>query len=116
MEVKIRVDGDPDGLALASLQRWLAQDTDVTRETTVRIEATTCSSGDMGGMLDTITAMVNNGIALGSLIVAYQAWRDSRPQRCRVILERGDIRIDLSDTSPEMVNDLVKALSQPEEQ
>jgi hypothetical protein len=69
----------------------------------------------MGGMLDAITAMVNDGIALGSLIVAYQAWRDSRSRRRTVIIERGKIRIDLSDTSPEMVSDLVKALGQSEQ-
>lgn len=115
MEVKIRVYDDPDGLALPSLHRWLAQDTDLPRGTIVRLDLAACTTSDMGGTLDAITAMVNDGIALGSLIVAYQAWRDSRSQQRKVIIEYGKIRVDLSDTSPEIVSDLVKALSQSEE-
>ena len=68
MEVKIRVYDDPDGLVLPSLHRWLAQDTDVTRGTIVHLDVAARTTGDMGGVLDAITAMVNDGIALGSLI------------------------------------------------
>jgi hypothetical protein len=91
VDARITLGGDPDGEALTSLYRWLDRDRDVTVSLVPAAEL----PGDMGGGFEVIAAVLSNGIALGSLIVAYLSWRDSRPKPPPVRIEYGGVVITI---------------------
>jgi hypothetical protein len=111
MEYRIRVDSDDDGRSLASLHRWLTDDADVTRHVAIQLASRPVRPGEMGPVLDTIVASANDGIALGSLIVAYLSWRGSRTDAPAARIERDGVVVSLRDCSPETVGRIVEALS-----
>lgn len=111
MELKIHVTGDEGGLGLTSLYQWLIQDPDVRQSADLRLEPAAGETGEMGIAFDAITAIVSNGIALGSLIVAYMTWRDSRVKSPQVSIQNTHIAFTLNDSTPETVSYLVEALS-----
>ena len=104
-EVSILVD-DP-----GSLYRWLTLDPEVRRDATVRRVPAPAKAGDMGGTLDVINVVLGNGIAIGSLLVAVAAWRESRPRPPVTRIERDGISIVIEDASPETVRRVVDALT-----
>jgi hypothetical protein len=69
----------------------------------------------MGGAFDAISVLFSNAIALGSLIVAYMSWRDTRPQSQVVSIELDGIVVNLTDATPDTVGRMVAALSQQRE-
>jgi len=108
---RFRVEGDDEGQALNSLHQWLMQDPDVTRWSTVSLEAGDTVAGEMGPVFDVLTVALSNSIALGNLIVAYLSWRDSRPRSPTVSIERDGVVVSLADSSPQTVSRIVEALS-----
>ena len=78
VEVIVASEDDEDGRS-AALRRWLLVDEELRGR--VRFPTRPGAVGSMGPVLDIIDAVVSNGIAMGSLVVAIQAWRDSRPGR-----------------------------------
>lgn len=115
MEVRILVDSEDQGLALTSLCRWLTDDVEVTRSAEVSLQPAADDPSEMGGAFEAINAIVSDSIALGSLIVAYQSWRDSRAQRHIVYIEDDRIRLNISGSTPATVEYIVKALCAPED-
>jgi hypothetical protein len=111
-DYRILIDGDDEGQDLMSLYRWLTDDPDVTSQATLRIESRVATPGEMGGAFDAIIAVLSDGIALGSLIVAYQSWRDSRPRQSSVSIEFHGAVVNLTDGTPETVKRIVEALSE----
>jgi hypothetical protein len=105
------MEGDDEGQALASLHQWLAEDLDVIRGSAVSLEAGETGPGEMGPVFDMVTVVISNGTALGSLIVAYLSWRDSRPHSPKVSIERDGVVVSLADSSPETVSRVFEALS-----
>jgi len=59
-----------------------------------------------------IMAIISNSIALGSLIVAYQSWRDARVQSPKITIEIEDVTVDLTDSSEETVIQIVHQLGE----
>jgi hypothetical protein len=113
VDCRIRIDGDDEGQELLSLHRWLADDPDVTSQAVLRLEPRAATGfGEMGGAFDAVVAVLSDGIALGSLIVAYQSWRDSRPRPPAVSIECRGTVVSLADGSPGTVRRLVEALSE----
>ena len=110
-EFRFRMEDDDEGQALASLHQWLVQDPDVTRWSTVSLEAGGNVPGEMGPVFDVVTVVLSNSIALGSLIVAYLSWRDSRPRPPTVSIERDGVVVSLAGSSPETVSRVIEALS-----
>jgi hypothetical protein len=113
LECRIWIDGDDEGQDLPSLHRWLTDDPDVARRSIVYLEPREAArTGEMGGVFDAIIAVLSDGIALGSLIVAYLSWRDSRPRPPAVSIECGGAVVNLTDGSPEAVSRIVAALTE----
>lgn len=110
MKLCISIDGD-DEEALVSLQRWLASDPELSRSSTFRLVPAETSPEEMGGLFDLISAVVSDGTALGSLIMAYLSWRDSRPHPPAVRIERDGVVVNLADYSPEMMSEVLEALT-----
>ena len=107
----IRVDGD-DQNALGSLQRWLAGDPELRRSSTFELVPSHPSPGEMGPVFDVINAVISDGTGLGSLIVAYLAWRDSRPHAPAVRIERDGVVVNLAEGSPEAIDEVLSALGE----
>jgi hypothetical protein len=111
VEIRIRAAEDEGSLDLSSLYQWLVQDPDVRQSVVVRLEPAAGNVGEMGVGFDAIIAIVSNAIALGSLIVAYMSWRDSRQKSPSVSIQNINTVFNLSDSSPETVSRIVEALS-----
>lgn len=111
MDLRISMDGD-DEEALVSLQRWLADDPDLRRSSTFRLVPSRSGHGEMGPVFDVISAVVSDGTGLGSLIVAYLAWRDSRPHAPAVRIERDGVVVSLTEHSAEAVGEVLDALGE----
>jgi hypothetical protein len=112
LDCRILIDGDDEGQDLMSLHRWLTDDPEVARQAVVRLEpGAAARPGEMGGAFDAVIAVLSDGIALGSLIVAYLSWRDTRPRPPAVSIECGGTVVNLTDGSPETVSRMVAALT-----
>ncbi|MFJ8648987.1 hypothetical protein ACIRNI_23055 [Streptomyces sp. NPDC093546] len=112
MQVDIVVQTGGDDRIVASLYRWLAQDPDVARHTTVTLVPGPERAGDMGGAFEIINAVVANSIALSSLAVACATWRGSRGTATAPVVRitRGDVTVTVENGSPDEVSGIVDAL------
>lgn len=104
-EVRIGVD---EGSVLA-LYQWLAEDSDVRRNTALSL-AHGGRPGDMGG-LEVINVVVSNVIAFSGLVVAITSWWGSRTNAPPVEIERDGVRVIVNDDSPETIQRVIEALS-----
>ncbi|MEU8763595.1 hypothetical protein [Streptomyces sp. NPDC048659] len=102
MEFRVVVAGP--GRELTSLHRWIAQDREVVRETRVTLSAAPLRDGDMGADFESVSAVVSNALALGSLVVAVLAWRDSRPTPPSVRIERDGTAVELTGDAADAEN------------
>jgi hypothetical protein len=95
---------------LRSLQGWLRADPDVRRSAAVEVRGGVPEPGQMGTGLDVLQLVTGNGWSAASFVLAVAAWRQSRPQRPRVEIRRGDTVVVLTDCSEEEVERAVRAL------
>lgn len=105
VEVIVANEDDEDARS-AALRRWLLVDEELRGR--VRFPTRPGAAGSMGPVLDIIDAVVSNGVAMGSLAVAIQAWRDSRPGRPRVIIRRGDVSVEVDGDDPESMRAVLR--------
>lgn len=80
-----------DDQALVSLYRWLSRDAAMARYGQVTVQATRQQPGGMGAAFDVINAVFADAGALagiGSLLVAYCAWRETRTQAPAFTIEK----------------------------
>lgn len=111
MNLLISIDGDGQG-TLGSLHRWLVADPELRRSSAFELVASHPQPGEMGPVFDVINAVISDGTGLGSLIVAYLAWRDSRPHAPAIRIERDNVVVSLSEGSPEAIDKALTALSE----
>jgi hypothetical protein len=111
LRVTITLADDPDNQAIASLKRWLSRDPDVVHGALISTKRLGSTSGEMNAWFDAISALVSDGTALGSLIVAYQSWRDSRPQPPSATIECNGTVVHLFDSTPEKIEQIVIKLA-----
>jgi Effector Associated Constant Component 1 len=108
-------EGAPEGAeveAARSLTRWLLMEPEL-RGVEVRPGAADPGAGQMGEVLDVLNVVLSNGIALGSLVTAIAAWRDSRRGGTRVRIERGGTSVVIEGGSAEEVLRIVARLEPP---
>ncbi|MFJ9742557.1 hypothetical protein [Streptomyces sp. NPDC101166] len=98
-------------MELRSLQNWLRADPVVRRSTVVEVRGNVPEPGEMGTGLDVLGLVTENGWSAASFVLAVAAWRQSRPQRPRVEIRRGDTVIVLSDCSQEEIERATRALA-----
>ncbi|MER5260403.1 hypothetical protein [Streptomyces sp. NPDC002855] len=95
---------------LRSLQGWLRADPVVRRSVVVGVRGGVQGPGEMGTALDVLGLVTGNGWSAASFVVAVAAWRQSRPQRPRVEIRRGETVIVLAEGSQEEIARAVRAL------
>jgi hypothetical protein len=98
-------------MELRSLQSWLRADPVVRRSTEVEVGGNVPGPGEMGTALDVLGLVTGNGWSAASFVLAVAAWRQSRPQRPRVEILRGDTVIVLTDCSQEEIEQATRALA-----
>ncbi|GAB3007012.1 hypothetical protein GCM10023080_085970 [Streptomyces pseudoechinosporeus] len=108
MRLEVRV-GSAAG-ELRSLRGWLRADPEVGRSAVVGVEAGVPGPGEMGTGLDVLQLVTGNGWSAASFVLAVVAWRQSRPQRPRVEIRRGETVVVLTDCSQEEIERAVRAL------
>ncbi|CAL9327882.1 hypothetical protein SUDANB43_07412 [Streptomyces sp. enrichment culture] len=64
----------------------------------------------MGTALDVLQLVTGNGWSAASFVLAVAAWRQTRPQRPRVEIRRGDTVIVLTDCSEQEIQQATRAL------
>jgi hypothetical protein len=106
---RVRIGVDED--AVLPLYRWLTEDPDVRRDTSLSLSGEQ-RPGEMSGALEVINVVLSNTIAFSSLVVAIAAWRESRRGAPPVEIERDGVRVTVHDGSPETVRRVVEALSE----
>jgi hypothetical protein len=110
MELRMFIEGDADGTQLTSLGRWLADDP-ATAPLVIALEQTgEPVPGSGGAPVDVIGAAADDAAGIGSLVVAYLAWRESRPGRPRARIEHDGAFVLLTDITPDDVDAVVRRL------
>jgi hypothetical protein len=109
-DVIVTVAAGPGGdEAIRDFYRWLRSDVDVARNAEVALADTGAGDGAMGP-LEIINVILSNATALSSLAIAYANWRRSRAESAdtaaRLRFSTQDVRIELSDASPEAIDSL----------
>lgn len=96
-------DGDQ---AVASLYRWLSRDAAVATCGQVRVESIGPQPGEMGSVLDVVTVVFSDAGAaagVGSLLVAYRAWRDTRTRAPALTVEKDGVTLVVNEGSEEEI-------------
>ncbi|MEU3829801.1 hypothetical protein AB0F36_31480 [Streptomyces sp. NPDC029080] len=108
--VRLEVRVDSAAGELRSLQGWLRADPEVRRSAAVEVGGGVPGPGEMGTGLDVLGLVTGNGWSAASFVLALVAWRESRPQRPRVEVRRGDVTVVLTDCSEEEIERVVRVL------
>ncbi|MFG2644543.1 hypothetical protein ACGFYP_26650 [Streptomyces sp. NPDC048370] len=111
MRVDVRVSAEDD--ELRSLHQWLRTDADIRRSSSLSLQEQRPAPGQMGGLLDVIQLVTDNGWSAASFVVALAAWKRTRPQDPRIEIRRGDTVIVLTQCSEDEINRAIQALEGP---
>ncbi|MFF2308177.1 hypothetical protein ACFVVP_37435 [Streptomyces sp. NPDC058128] len=108
--VRLEVRVQSDAKELRSLQGWLRSDPDVRRTAATEVQGSAPRPGEMGSALDVLQLVTGNGWSAASFVLALVAWRQTRPQRPRVEIHRGDTVIVLTDCTADEIERATRAL------
>lgn len=115
MQLVISPIEDSDGEALASLYQWLSGDAEVSRHGRLSAEAVRHQPGDMGVAIDVINAVfadTSAAAAIGSLLVAYRAWRDTRTHAPAIKIEKDGVTVLVDRRSDNEIRQILESLLQ----
>ena len=110
MRFRIEPVDNEDPATAASLYRWLRDDPDSRRDLDVALDSEP-RPGQMGAF-DVITALVTESTGIGSLAVAFAAWRDSRRRPPTVKVSLGADAVVLSADSVEQLTAALTELAE----
>ncbi|MEU9603226.1 hypothetical protein [Streptomyces sp. NPDC048057] len=110
MELSLTIEGEGTGDDVASLYRWLSQDSDVTSQIDVRQGRSVSRPGEMSSALEVISLVTGNTIALANLWVAVRTWRSTRRPTPEVRIEHRGTSVTVNSDDPEKVRQLLAAL------
>lgn len=113
MQLIISAVGVSDGQAAASLYRWLSRDATLARYGQVSARTVGERPGDMGAAVDVINAVLADAGAaagIGSLLVAYRAWRDTRTLAPSFVIEKDGVRVVVNQGSEKEVQQVLNAM------
>jgi len=103
MLVQVRVGGDESEPELRGLYGWLAQEPAVRSTASVSLVERPGRPGEMGGWLDAVQLVTDNGWSAASFVLSVVTWRQTRPRPPRVVIRRGDLEISLADGSDDEI-------------
>ncbi|TQL97297.1 hypothetical protein FB559_2876 [Actinoallomurus bryophytorum] len=110
MAINVYMSGDQAEQELRSLFAWLQQESSVRRQALLSLESTPPAAGEMGGVLEGIKVVADEGFQAANFAIAYASWRATRSKRPKVTIKQAGIEITLDDADPETVEKIVTAL------
>jgi len=114
MQVRVRLE-QPDVPAMIELRDWLDRD-DRLGPGSAPSWGGEPADGHMSGALGWLQFGVGTALALGQLLVAIAAWRDSRPDKPSVLVsaetEHGIETVHIDTSDPDALDRAVRALSE----
>ena len=113
MAIEIRMSGLNAEEELRSLYAWLQEEPEVRRSAQVSLASGSAEpvEGQMGGTVDIIQLIVDDGFQALNFALAYAAWRGTRARRPSVTIEHGGSKVTLDDADPDSVRKIADALS-----
>ncbi|MFJ5561005.1 hypothetical protein ACIQCD_27225 [Streptomyces sp. NPDC093250] len=108
MRIDVRVGAEAD--ELRSLHQWLGADREIRRSSSLTLQEQPPEPGHMGGLLDVIQLVTDNGWSAASFVVALAAWKRTRPQDPLIEIRRGDTVIALTQGSDAEIERVIRAL------
>jgi hypothetical protein len=114
MNLYVRL-AEPDVNAMIELRHWLAHEHRLPPETREH-GADQPGDGQLGTAVDVLQLIVGSAIALGQLVVSIAQWRQSRPDRPRVLVsaQRPDgVTVSIESTDPQVLAEVVRQLGEP---
>jgi Effector Associated Constant Component 1 len=109
MRLVISTAEDGDSQAVVSLYRWLSRDATVARYGQVTAQAVS-QPGRMSAAFDVINAVFADAGAaagIGSLLVAYRAWRDTRTQAPALVITKDGVTVMINQGSAEEIQQIL---------
>ena len=100
------------GQTATSLYRWLSRDSRVTACAEVSLQSGGARPGEMGSVEDLITAVFADAGAMagvGSLLVAYRAWRDTRTRPPAITIEKDGVTVEVNEGSEQQIRQVLSA-------
>jgi len=107
MLLSIAADDDP--LATASLYTWLRKSPLEGVQGEPLLVRRSGETTTMGAA-DVVNIVVSNAIGLGSLLVAFGSWRQSKRRAPAVTFRLGDVEVRLDDDDPETMKTVLRVL------
>lgn len=108
--MQVRVDAGEPEPELRGLCGWLAQEPAVRSTASVSLVERLARPGEMGGWLDAVQLVTDNGWSAASFVLSVVTWRQTRPRPPHVVIRRGDLEISLTDGSDDEITRIVALL------
>jgi len=108
--IRLQIESIDDGEGAASFYRWLSEDAQVRRALTVALDDAEAGPGQMGAA-DVLSVIMTQLTGIGSLAVAFAAWRDSRARTPTVKFTLGGGTIECGAESVEQLTAALVALA-----
>ncbi|TJZ59399.1 hypothetical protein FCH28_02900 [Streptomyces piniterrae] len=98
---------------LRSLYDWLRQDAAVRRGAHVALPQAPSTPDQMGTLADVLQLVTDNGWSAASFAIALSTWRQTRPGRRSVTVQRGETTVTMENGSEAELNRLIEMLERP---
>jgi hypothetical protein len=96
---------------LRSLEDWLRREPSL-RSAVVSLKQAPARPGSMGGWVEAVQMVTDNGWQAASFVLSLMTWRQTRPGSPQVTIRHGDIEVDVPSGSPEEVARIAALLQQ----
>ncbi|MEV5411145.1 hypothetical protein AB0K60_20185 [Thermopolyspora sp. NPDC052614] len=106
----LRITGRHADEELRSLYEWLLGEQNLRRDIDIRLTYKEPAPGEMGDTLDFISLLVTSALAWPGFTAALAQWRQTRRNRPKITIERGDTTITLSDADTDLVVNILDAV------
>jgi hypothetical protein len=108
----VRVDVGVDGgeSELRSLYGWLRQDVAVRMGARIVLPQPQPRAGEMGSVADVVQLVTENGWSAASFVLALSTWRQTRPVRPKITVQRGGTTVTVEGGTDEELLRIVALL------
>lgn len=112
--IQVSMSGEEAEQELRSFYRWLQDDEDIRRHARVSLHPNAPKQGEMGSALEAIELVLNYGFEVANFAFAYAAWRQTRRDKPKVTIKRGEIEVTITDDEKTIKN-IIQALNEDTE-
>ncbi|MFE6481762.1 hypothetical protein ACFVGN_02285 [Streptomyces sp. NPDC057757] len=110
VRIEVRVQGSDDDLR--SLYGWLRDEPAVRRTANLELLEQPPRPGEMGGLVDVLQLVTDNGWSAGTFAFTLATWRQTRRRDPGVTVRRGDTVVTLSDCNDAEIQRVIEMLEE----